>query len=73
MMRSEGLSIWMSVCLPDAETASYNHQLHYTYDWAGNLTSSADWGGVVTTYSLSPANELWSMTSSLNAQVDPRT
>ena len=67
-----GRPIYLDECLPSGcGTASYNHQLHYTYDWAGNLTSSADWGGVVTTYSLSPANELWSMTSSLNAQVDP--
>jgi RHS repeat-associated protein len=48
-----------------------NRIANYTYDWAGNQRTSTDGAGVTTTYSVSPANEVLSMTSSLNNGTNP--
>jgi RHS repeat-associated protein len=63
-------------CLPSGcGTSSYNRQLQYQYDWAGDLTSSTDGastGGVLSTYAYSPAGEVLSIKSSLNDSTDPQ-
>ena len=43
----------------------------YTYDWLGNLITAGDGLGVTSTYSYSPANEVLSITSSLNDSLHP--
>jgi RHS repeat-associated protein len=60
-------------CLPSGPcgTVANNHPLQYTYDWAGNLLSSTDGGTVTSTYTVSPANEVLSLTSSLGDPTDP--
>jgi RHS repeat-associated protein len=52
-------------------TVAYNKQLQYTYDLAGDMTSSTDGAGVVSTYTFSPASEILSLTSSINNATDP--
>jgi len=47
------------------------YNLAYTYDLAGNLKTSTDGGGVTSTYTVSPANELSSLTSSVNNSTNP--
>jgi RHS repeat-associated protein len=67
-----GRPSYLDECLPSGcGTVGYNRQLHYVYDLAGNVTSSTDGGGVTSTYALSPANEILSLTSSLNNATDP--
>jgi RHS repeat-associated protein len=67
---SMGRVTTLDECLPSGcGTTSYNRKLQYGYDLAGNMTSSTDGGQinnspVTTTYSISPANEILSMTSS---------
>ena len=59
-------------CLPSGcGNGAYDKQLYYTYDLAGNLTSSTDGGGVTTTYTVSPADEVLSMVSSLSNATNP--
>jgi RHS repeat-associated protein len=59
-------------CLPSGcGNSAYNRLLHSTYDLAGNLTSSTDGGAATSTYSISPANEILSLTSSINDANDP--
>jgi len=53
----------MGECVP-SQCGTGNMVLSYTYDLAGNLTSSTDGAGVTSTYTLSVANELQSLTSS---------
>jgi RHS repeat-associated protein len=45
--------------------------LSYTYDLAGNLKTSTDGGGVTSTYTVSQANELQSLTSSVSNTTNP--
>ena len=47
------------------------YNLYYTYDWAGNMLTSTDGAGVTSTYTVSPANELLSLTSSLSNTTNP--
>jgi RHS repeat-associated protein len=67
-----GRTSYLDECLPSGcGTTSYNKQLHYTYDWAGNLLTSTDGAGVTSTYTVSLANELQSLTSSLSNSTNP--
>jgi RHS repeat-associated protein len=68
-----GRTSTLDECLPSGPcgTAGYNHRLQYTYDWAGNMLTSTDDGGVQSTYALSPANEILSLTSSLSNAYNP--
>jgi len=46
----------------------------YSYDWVGNILTATDTGGVTTSYhSYTPANEVQSITSSLNDANHPGT
>jgi hypothetical protein len=62
-------------CLPSGcGNSTYNRQLKYQYDWAGDLLTSTDGastGGVLSTYTYSPASEVLSLTSSLSDATDP--
>ena len=62
-------------CLPSGcGTVTYNRQLHYIYDLAGDVTSSTDGStgpSTTSTYTYSPASELLSLTSSLNNTTNP--
>jgi RHS repeat-associated protein len=59
-------------CLPSGcGTVAYNRQLQYTYDLAGDVISSTDGAGVVSTYTVSPASEILSLTSSRSDATDP--
>jgi RHS repeat-associated protein len=63
---------YLDECLPSGcGTASYNRQQHFTYDWAGNLLSSTDGAGTTSTYTVSPANELLTLTSSIDNSTNP--
>lgn len=63
---------YLDECVPSGcGTVAYNRQLHYTYDLAGNMLTSTDGGGVQSTYSISTANEILSLTSSLNNSTNP--
>jgi RHS repeat-associated protein len=67
-----GRASYLDECLPSGcGTTSYNKQLHYTYDWAGNLLTSTDGSVVTSTYTVSLANELQSLTSSLSNSTNP--
>ncbi|MGD0893913.1 MAG: RHS repeat-associated core domain-containing protein, partial [Terracidiphilus sp.] len=62
-----GRTSYLDECLPSGcGTVAYNRQLHYIFNPSGNLTSSTDGGGVPSTYTVSPANEILSLTSSLS-------
>jgi len=63
---------YLDECLPSGcGTVADNRQLHYTYDLAGNLLTSTDGSGVQSTYTVSPANEVLSLTSSLSNTTNP--
>ena len=64
---------YLDQCLPSGPcgTVSNNRQQHYVFDLAGNLTSSTDGAGVTSTYVVSVADELLSLTSSKNDSTDP--
>ena len=68
-----GRTSYLDECLPSGPcgTTAYNRQLHYTYDLAGNMLTSTDGTNVQTTYTLSPANEIQSLTSTLSNSTDP--
>jgi hypothetical protein len=67
-----GRPSYLDECLPSGcGNPGYNKQLHYTYDWIGNITSSTDGAGVTSTYMVSPASEMLSLTSSLSDATDP--
>lgn len=69
---SVGRTSALDECLPSGcGTVADNHQLHYTYDLAGDLLTSTDGAGVVSTYTVSPAGELLSLTSSISESTDP--
>ncbi len=67
-----GRASYLDECLPSGcGTAAYNRQLHYTFDLAGNILTSTDGSSTVTTYSVSRADEVLSMTSSLGNSTNP--
>lgn len=52
-------------CLPfGCGISTYNKKLHYTYDWTGNVLTSTDGAGATSTYTVSVASELTSLTTS---------
>ena len=57
-------------CLPSTCGTS-DKQIRYTYDFAGNLVTSSDGAGVTSTYAVSPAGEVTSITSSRNDSTHP--
>jgi RHS repeat-associated protein len=66
-----GRTSYLDECLPSGcGTPANNHQLHYTYDLAGDILTSTDGAGVTTTYNLTPASELASMTSSISSYMN---
>jgi YD repeat-containing protein len=62
-----GRASYLDECLPSGPcgTPANNHQLHYTYDTAGDLITSPDGNGPNSTYTYSPAGEILSLTSNL--------
>ena len=67
-----GRIVFMAECVPTT-CGNGAFGLNYTYDLAGNLTSSSDGSGVTTTYTLSPAAEVLSIKSSLSDSTHPGT
>jgi RHS repeat-associated protein len=67
-----GRVILLEECTPST-CGSNQFQLAYTYDWLGNVLTAGDgsWSGFVTSYTYSPANEVLSVTSSLNNSTHP--
>jgi RHS repeat-associated protein len=64
----------LSECLPSGCGHSANDRnLAYQYDLAGNLLSSSDGGGVTTSYTYTPANEVQTITSSKIDATHPGT
>ncbi|MGD0733375.1 MAG: RHS repeat-associated core domain-containing protein [Terracidiphilus sp.] len=62
-----GRKSYLDECLPSGcGTVSYNRQLLYTYDWAGNALTSTDGAGITSAYTLSQANEILSLTSNMS-------
>lgn len=69
-----GRIIGLSECFPwTCGTPGNDRNLLYTYDLAGNLTSSTDGNNVMTSYSFSPAGEVQGITSSLSDANHPGT
>jgi RHS repeat-associated protein len=68
-----GRTTALDSCFPSTPcgTVANNRQQHYTYDLAGNMLTSTDSGGVTSTYTYSTANELQTLTSSLNNSTNP--
>lgn len=67
-----GRTTALGECLPSGcGTASMNKLIGYTYDLAGNLKTSSDGAGVTTTYTVTPANEVQSLTSTLGNTENP--
>jgi RHS repeat-associated protein len=63
---------YLDECLPSGcGTVANNRQLHYTYDLAGDLLTSTDGAGIQSTYTVSPAGELQSLTSTVNNSTNP--
>jgi RHS repeat-associated protein len=64
-------------CLPSlCGQSSQDKWLNYSYDWLGNLLTASDGAGVTTSYNstpYTPANEVTSITSSLNDATHPGT
>jgi RHS repeat-associated protein len=60
-------------CLPSGPCGATgnNHQLLYTYDLAGNMLTSTDGSGTKSTFTVSPASEPLSLTSSLGNSTNP--
>lgn len=59
-------------CLPSGcGNGAYDRQLYYTYDLAGNLLTSTDGAGVTSSYTISSANEILSLSSSLSDATHP--
>lgn len=62
----------LAECLPSGcGTHSYDKVQNYTYDLAGNVLTSTDGGGVTSTYTVSAANEVLSLTSSQSNTTNP--
>jgi RHS repeat-associated protein len=69
---SMGRVAGMGECTPAAcGTTADARYLSYTYDLAGNMKTSTDGGGVTSTYTVSQANELQSLTSSASNTTNP--
>jgi RHS repeat-associated protein len=67
-----GRPIALDECLPSGcGTVAYNRQIQYHYDYAGDLLSSTDGAGIQSTYVVSLASELQSLTSSQNNSTNP--
>jgi RHS repeat-associated protein len=70
-----GRTNYLDECLPSGcGNVAYNRLQHYVYDLAGNLITSTDGGGTTgatSNYTVSPANELLTMISSLNNATNP--
>ncbi|MGA2890644.1 MAG: RHS repeat-associated core domain-containing protein [Terracidiphilus sp.] len=62
---------YLDECLPSGCAGSVHYPLHYTYGLAGNMLTSTDGAGVTSTYTVSLANELLSLTSSLSNSTHP--
>lgn len=60
----------MAECTP-SNCGSWTFNLNYTYDWLGNLLTSGDGAGNTETYTYSQANEVQSITSSVNDSQHP--
>jgi RHS repeat-associated protein len=65
-----GRTALLGECTPSTCGASA-YALNYTYDLAGNMLTSTDGAGVSSTYAVSVAQELQSLTSSLNNSTNP--
>ncbi len=65
-----GRATTLAECTPSI-CGSTAYILSYTYDLAGDMTSSSDGGGAVSTYTYSPASEILSLTSSVSNETDP--
>ena len=65
-----GRTALMEECTP-SNCGSTPYPLNYTYDLAGDLLTSTDGAGVTSTYAVSQASELQSLTSSLNNSNNP--
>jgi RHS repeat-associated protein len=62
----------MDECLPSGcGNGAYDRLLYYTYDLAGDLLTSTDGSTVQSTYNVSLAGELQSLTSSQNNSTNP--
>jgi RHS repeat-associated protein len=57
-------------CVP-SNCGNGNYAQSFTYDLAGDMTSSTDGAGVTSTYAVSVAHELSSLTSSLSNSTNP--
>jgi len=70
-----GRTSYLDECLPSGPCGTsgvpYNRQLHFVYDLAGNPVSSSDGAGVTSTYTVSAASELLSLTSSISNSTNP--
>lgn len=64
---------YLDSCLPSGPcgTVADNRLQHYTYDLAGDLLTSTDGSTVTSTYTVTPAFELKSLTSSLSNAENP--
>lgn len=61
---------WSGQCAP-SNCGSSDYSTSYTYDWLGNVLTSADGSGATDTYTYSLANEVLSITSSVNDSKHP--
>jgi RHS repeat-associated protein len=68
-----GRANYLDSCLPSGPcgTVAYNRQEHFVYDLAGNPVSSTDGAGTTSTYTVSPASELLTLTSSISNSTNP--
>lgn len=57
-------------CTP-SKCGSSSYSTAYTYDWLGNILTSSDGAGATDTYTYSVANEVQSITSSVNDSQHP--
>lgn len=60
----------MEQCDP-SNCGTGNYAASYTYDWLGNLLTMGDGQGVTNTYTYTPADEVASITSSVNDPTHP--
>lgn len=59
-------------CLPSGcGNHSLDKHLHYTYDWAGDVSTAGDGAGYTTTYTYSDDQEVQTITSSLSDPTHP--
>jgi len=65
-----GRVVFIGQCAP-SNCGTSNYSTSYTYDWLGNILTSADGSGATDTYAYSLANEVLSITSSVNDSTHP--